>query len=94
MLGDCLEVLDWSKTPSNGVETVAGKHAGNDPESGSDRWRGARLDPFQHGRHDPLKGVSHDSARWHDPVVEARSKPTSIPDPNQKRVGSSRVDGY
>ena len=60
MLCDCLEVLDWSKTPSNGVETVAGKHAGNDPESGSDRWRGARLDPFQRGRHDPFEGVGQD----------------------------------
>ena len=28
MLCDCLEVLDWSKTPSNGVETVAGKQVG------------------------------------------------------------------
>ena len=25
MLCDCLEVLDWSKTPSNGVKQVAGK---------------------------------------------------------------------
>ena len=43
MLFGCLEVLDWSKTPSNGVKTVAGNM--QEMTQNPDRIGGGERDP-------------------------------------------------
>ena len=70
MLCDCLEVLVWSKTPSNGERLSLGRSAGIYPD---------RIAPYEHDPMEAHATMRHDSFHFegHEPMQ--RRVQTKVP---------------
>ena len=83
MFCDCLEVLVWSKTPSNGERLSLERSVGIYPD---------RIAPYEHDLIDPHATMCHDPFHFegHEPMQ--RRVQTEVPRSESLQLGGPRTD--